>query len=90
MSGRGSYLLRKIGWAMITVFVVITFNFVLFRVLPGDPAKSGPARPAPQPGGGRRRCGSASASTSRSSWISTARIRSTRQYVAYLRALSAR
>ena len=41
MSGRGSYLLRKVGWAMITVFVVITFNFVLFRVLPGDPAKSG-------------------------------------------------
>ena len=41
MSGRGSYLLRKVGWAMVTVFVVITFNFVLFRVLPGDPAKSG-------------------------------------------------
>ena len=41
MSGRGSYLLRKFGWAMVTVFVVITFNFVLFRVLPGDPAKSG-------------------------------------------------
>lgn len=41
MSGRGGYLLRKIGWAVLTVFVVITFNFVLFRVLPGDPAKSG-------------------------------------------------
>jgi peptide/nickel transport system permease protein len=41
MSGRGGYLLRKIGWALVTVAVVITFNFVLFRVLPGDPAKSG-------------------------------------------------
>ena len=26
---------------MITILVVITFNFLLFRVLPGDPAKSG-------------------------------------------------
>ena len=41
MSGRGGYLLRKVAWALVTVLVVITFNFVLFRVLPGDPAKSG-------------------------------------------------
>ena len=41
MRGRGGYLLRKIGWALVTIAVVITFNFVLFRVLPGDPAKSG-------------------------------------------------
>jgi peptide/nickel transport system permease protein len=41
MSGRAGYLLRKIGWALVTVAVVITFNFLLFRVLPGDPAKSG-------------------------------------------------
>lgn len=41
MSGRAGYLLRKIGWALVTVMVVITFNFLLFRVLPGDPAKSG-------------------------------------------------
>jgi peptide/nickel transport system permease protein len=41
MRGRGGYLLRKIGWALLTIAVVITFNFVLFRVLPGDPAKSG-------------------------------------------------
>ena len=41
MSGRGGYLLRKIGWALVTIAVVVTFNFVLFRVLPGDPAKSG-------------------------------------------------
>ncbi len=41
MSGRGGYLLRKLGWALVTVAVVLTFNFLLFRVLPGDPAKSG-------------------------------------------------
>lgn len=41
MNGRAGYLLRKVGWAALTVFVVITFNFLLFRVLPGDPAKSG-------------------------------------------------
>jgi peptide/nickel transport system permease protein len=41
VSGRGGYLLRKVGWALLTIAVVITFNFVLFRVLPGDPAKSG-------------------------------------------------
>ncbi len=41
MSGRGGYALRKVGWAVLTLFVVITFNFLLFRVLPGDPAKSG-------------------------------------------------
>ena len=41
MSGRGAYLLRKFAWALVTVAVVLTFNFLLFRVLPGDPAKSG-------------------------------------------------
>jgi peptide/nickel transport system permease protein len=41
MTGRAGYLLRKIGWALVTILVVITFNFLLFRVLPGDPAKSG-------------------------------------------------
>jgi peptide/nickel transport system permease protein len=38
---RGSLFLRKAIWAMVTIFVVITFNFFLFRVLPGDPAKAG-------------------------------------------------
>ncbi len=38
---RSRLLLRKIGWATVTVFVVLTFNFFLFRVLPGDPAKAG-------------------------------------------------
>jgi peptide/nickel transport system permease protein len=34
--GRG-YLTRKILHAVATLFAVITFNFLLFRVLPGDP-----------------------------------------------------
>ena len=41
MSGRGAFLARKIAWALVTIAVVVTFNFFLFRVLPGDPAKSG-------------------------------------------------
>lgn len=38
---RGSLFLRKALWALVTIFVVISFNFFLFRVLPGDPAKAG-------------------------------------------------
>lgn len=38
---RSRLVIRKIGWALVTVLVVITFNFFLFRVLPGDPAKAG-------------------------------------------------
>ena len=38
---RGSLFLRKALWALVTIFVVVTFNFFLFRVLPGDPAKAG-------------------------------------------------
>ena len=41
MTGRAGFLVRKIGWALVTILVVVTFNFLLFRVLPGDPAKSG-------------------------------------------------
>jgi ABC-type dipeptide/oligopeptide/nickel transport system permease component len=34
---RGSdYLIKRTGFALITVFVAITINFFLFRVLPGD------------------------------------------------------
>jgi peptide/nickel transport system permease protein len=40
MRGRGAYLAAKIGWALLTLALVITFNFVLFRVLPGDPARA--------------------------------------------------
>ena len=38
---RGSYLLGKLVWALFTIFFVICLNFFLFRVLPGDPARSG-------------------------------------------------
>jgi peptide/nickel transport system permease protein len=37
---RRDYLFRKLGLALITVLVVVTINFVLFRVLPGDPVRS--------------------------------------------------
>jgi peptide/nickel transport system permease protein len=37
---RRDYLLRKIGFALITVLIVTVINFVLFRVLPGDPVRS--------------------------------------------------
>jgi peptide/nickel transport system permease protein len=45
MSGRGRYLLGRAAWAVVVVFVVISFNFFLFRVLPGDPAKAGARDP---------------------------------------------
>lgn len=35
--GAQRYLLRKLLQALITLFFVLTFNFFLFRVLPGDP-----------------------------------------------------
>jgi peptide/nickel transport system permease protein len=34
---RASYLARKAGQLAVTLFAVVTFNFILFRVLPGDP-----------------------------------------------------
>jgi peptide/nickel transport system permease protein len=33
------YLLRKIFFAVVTLAVVVVFNFFLFRILPGDPVK---------------------------------------------------
>ncbi len=35
------YLFQKIEWAAITILIVLVFNFFLFRVLPGDPARAG-------------------------------------------------
>ncbi len=35
------YLLKKIGWALLTIIFVILLNFFLFRILPGDPARAG-------------------------------------------------
>ena len=31
------YLARKVGWALLTIFFVLTVNFFLFRIMPGDP-----------------------------------------------------
>lgn len=36
---RSDYLIRKIGFAIATLVVVVIFNFFLFRILPGDPVK---------------------------------------------------
>jgi len=49
VSGRARFLTRRIGWGLVTILVVITFNFVLFRVLPGDPAKQGAKDPRLNP-----------------------------------------
>jgi peptide/nickel transport system permease protein len=37
---RRDYLIRKIALSLVTVIVVVVINFVLFRVLPGDPVRS--------------------------------------------------
>ena len=34
---RLDYIIRKAGFALITVLAVITINFYLFRIVPGDP-----------------------------------------------------
>ena len=36
---RRRYFARKIANALLTVVLVASFNFVLFRILPGDPAR---------------------------------------------------
>jgi peptide/nickel transport system permease protein len=36
---RSDYLIRKIGFALATLVVVVVFNFFLFRILPGDPVR---------------------------------------------------
>jgi len=35
---RARYLAKKLGWAVLTLFFVLCFNFFLFRIMPGDPA----------------------------------------------------
>lgn len=34
---RLSYVARKVGWSLLTLLFVLTANFFLFRILPGDP-----------------------------------------------------
>lgn len=36
---RRNYILRKLGFAAVTLAAVVVFNFLLFRILPGDPVK---------------------------------------------------
>src|SRR5690606_8952053 len=36
---RADYVLRKLLFAVITLIVVVVFNFFLFRILPGDPVR---------------------------------------------------
>lgn len=38
---RSDYVIKRFGWALFTIVFVVTLNFFLFRVLPGDPAKAG-------------------------------------------------
>ena len=42
-------LAKKVGWSVLTILFVVTFNFFLFRVLPGDPAKAGVRDPRLSP-----------------------------------------
>jgi peptide/nickel transport system permease protein len=35
------FLLKRVGWSFFTILFVLVFNFFLFRVLPGDPARAG-------------------------------------------------
>jgi len=34
-----SYILQKLGYALLTLFGVVTVIFLLFTILPGDPAR---------------------------------------------------
>lgn len=37
--GRSDYIIRKAGFALITLAATIIFNFFLFRIMPGDPVQ---------------------------------------------------
>ena len=36
MRGGGDYVIKRVLFAIVTVFVAITLNFVIFRAAPGD------------------------------------------------------
>lgn len=36
---RLEYIMKRLFWAVTTIFLVLIFNFMLFRTLPGDPAQ---------------------------------------------------
>ena len=46
---RYAFVLRKAGWGVFTVGLVLVLNFFLFRVLPGDPARAGVRDPRLSP-----------------------------------------
>ncbi len=37
---RRDYLVRKLGFSLVTILIVLVINFVLFRILPGDPVRA--------------------------------------------------
>ncbi len=37
---RQDYLIRKLGFSLMTILIVLVINFVLFRILPGDPVRA--------------------------------------------------
>ena len=37
--GFRSYVIRRLVYAVIVLYVILTLNFILFRVMPGDPTK---------------------------------------------------
>ena len=43
---RSDYILKRTVFAVMTVFVAVTLNFVLFRALPGDAVTGLNATPA--------------------------------------------
>lgn len=38
---RFRFTLKKVGWALLTIALVVVLNFFLFRIMPGDPARAG-------------------------------------------------
>ncbi len=46
MKGYRDYFLRKLGWFVLTVIVAFTLNFILPRLMPGDPVAAIAARMA--------------------------------------------
>jgi len=39
LKGFAGFAIRKISGAVVTIFIIICFNFVLFRLVPGDPVR---------------------------------------------------
>lgn len=42
---RYQFLWKKVAWAIFTILFVVVLNFFLFRILPGDPVRSGTRDP---------------------------------------------